>query len=146
MIKLILVPCVNIFARATGSYLTSCHNPLSLTRVTHATFQWHQMQYRRSRAYYSEGSYCRAKNCFGWLKKVWHNSDNLPALSRAYTGHHQILCAGLECDGDSYYLSERKGISFGVRKTYMTAADGEGVMLVPEHVAITLILANRITG
>jgi len=56
----------------------------------------------------------------------------MAALARAYSDHHQIVCAMLESNGGNDYLRERKGLNFGVRKAFMTTEDGEGVMLVPE--------------
>ena len=47
-------------------------------------------------------------NKFLWDKKC------LTAVSRAYAGYHQIYCAILEHKGDNNYLTERKGIIFGV--------------------------------
>ena len=38
----------------------------------------------------------------------------------------------LDFKGEHDYLWERKGLMFGVRKVFMTAEDGEGVMLISE--------------
>ena len=74
----------------------------------------------------------RGEELYESVKKVWNDRRNLPDLARSYAGHHQIVCAMLENDGGNDYLRERKGLSFGVRKAFMTTEDGEGVMLVPE--------------
>ena len=74
----------------------------------------------------------RGEELYETVKKIWNDKSNLPALARAYSAHHQIVCAMLESNGGNDYLRERKGLSFGVRKAFMTTEDGEGVILVPE--------------
>ena len=64
------------------------------------------------------------------VMEVWRNKDNREAISRAFAGHHQIVNAVLECKGDNKYLSNSKGLSFGVRKHYFPTEDGEGVVSV----------------
>ena len=64
------------------------------------------------------------------VMEVWNNKDNNEAISRAFAGHHQIVSAVLSCKGDNNYLSDRKGLSFGVRKHYFPTEDGEGVVSV----------------
>ena len=90
------------------------------------------------------GKLLQGEELYRLVKKVFFNSDNLPALARAYAGHHQIVCAVLECEGGNEYLSKRKGMSFGIRKSYMTSADGEGVMMVPEPVMDGESLSDQI--
>ena len=74
------------------------------------------------------------------VMKVWNDKTNLVAMSRAFAGHSQIVCAIIEHKGDNKYLSEKGGLSFGVRKTYICDEDGEGVIpitLAPENEAET---------
>lgn len=59
----------------------------------------------------------------------------LPAIARAYAGHHQIPCAIIEHGGDNNYLTERQGMHFGVRSRFITTPEGDGVMVVPEPLA-----------
>ena len=83
------------------------------------------------------------------VMKVWHDKTNLVAMSRAFAGHSQIVCAILKHEGDNKYLSEKGGLSFGVRKTYVCDQEGEGVLpipLAPENEAETtqgLILSDN---
>jgi len=53
------------------------------------------------------------------------------AFARAFAGHHQIVCAIISQNGDNNYLAERGGMSFGVRRSYMTDHEGKGVIPVP---------------
>ena len=74
------------------------------------------------------------------VMKVWNDKTNLVAMSRAFAGHSQIVCAIIEHKGDNKYLSEKGGLSFGVRKTYICDEDGDGVRpmtLAPENEAET---------
>ena len=80
------------------------------------------------------GKLLQGEELFRLVKKVFYNSNNLPALARAYAGHHQIVCAVLECEGGNEYLSKRKGMSFRIRRSYMKTTNGEGVMMVSEPV------------
>ena len=65
------------------------------------------------------------------VMKVWEEKGHLPAISRAFVAHHQIVSCIIQHDGDNKYLSERGGMSFGVRRMYMTDEEGEGVIPVP---------------
>ena len=66
--------------------------------------------------------------------KVWKDMSALPAISRGFAGHHQVVCAMLAHDGDNNYLNESKGTSFNVRAHYVTNEAGDGVMLAEEEV------------
>ena len=66
------------------------------------------------------------------VMKVWRDESTLPAISRGFAGHHQVVCAILEHEGDNNYLNESKGTSFGVRTFYTTNEDGNGVMVEEE--------------
>ena len=59
---------------------------------------------------------------------AWNNPKLVPAMSRAYAGHHQIASAIIAHNGDNKYLTERGGMTFGVRKTYVRDPDGTGVI------------------
>ena len=50
------------------------------------------------------------------FQKVFWGNTFIPAISLAYSGHHQIYCVLLHYGGDNNYLSKRQGVSFGVRK------------------------------
>ena len=41
------------------------------------------------------------------VMKVWRDESTLPAISRGFAGHHQVVCAILEHEGDNNYLIER---------------------------------------
>lgn len=69
------------------------------------------------------------------VSKIFNDQKILPAISRSYAGHHQIPCAIIEYNGDNNYLSERKGMHFGVRSRFVTTPEGDGVMVVPEPLA-----------
>ena len=66
------------------------------------------------------------------VMKIWADERNLPAITRSFSGHHQMVLAILDNKGDNNYLSERGGISFGIRKCFMTSPEGDGVIMVPE--------------
>ena len=74
----------------------------------------------------------RGQELYETVKKVWNDKSNLPALARACSVNHQIICAMLDSNGGNYYLRERKVLRFGVKKDVMTTEDEKGVMLVPE--------------
>ena len=78
------------------------------------------------------GRLIRGEELHETVKKVWNDKSNLPALAKAYSAHHQIVYAILDSNGGNDYLRKRKGLSFGMRKAFMTTEDGEGVMLVPD--------------
>ena len=67
------------------------------------------------------------------VMKVWRNESTLPAISRGFAGHHQVVCAILAHDGDNSYLNESKGMSFGVRGHFVTNEAGDGVMVAEEQ-------------
>ena len=66
------------------------------------------------------------------VMQIWADERNLPAITRSFSGHHQMVMAILDNKGDNNYLSERGGISFGIRKKIMTSLEGDGVIMVPE--------------
>ena len=61
------------------------------------------------------------------VTKVFEDKDNLPAMSRGFAGHHQVVCSVLEHDSDNTYLKERKGTSFGVRRHFVEDEKKDGV-------------------
>ncbi len=63
------------------------------------------------------------------VMKVWEDKTNIISMARAFAAQPQIACAILEHEGDNDYLSEKGGLSFGVRRTYHCTEDGEGVFL-----------------
>ena len=65
------------------------------------------------------------------VNKVWNDEDNIVAMSRAFAGHHQIVCSILHHNGDNSYLSKKGGLTFGIRKTFVRDHEGEGVISVP---------------
>ena len=58
---------------------------------------------------------------------VFNDNENLPAMSRGFAGHHQVVCAVLEHDGNNNYLKEKKGTSFGVRRHFIENEEKDGV-------------------
>ena len=62
------------------------------------------------------------------VMKVWNNKKNTVAMSRAFAGHSQVVCAILAHNGDNTYLREKNGMTFGVRKMFVPDEDGEGVI------------------
>ena len=65
------------------------------------------------------------------VMSVWNDPNNIVAMSRAFAGHSQIVCAILENNGNNNYLSDKKGMSFGIRKMFVPDADGSGIIPVP---------------
>lgn len=65
------------------------------------------------------------------VMKVWNNDKHRVAMSRAFAGHSQVVCAILAHNGDNTYLRERKGMTFGIRKMFVPDEDGEGVIPIP---------------
>ena len=64
--------------------------------------------------------------------RVFNDRSHLVAMGRAFAGHHQVVCAIMACNGDNNYLKERKGMSFGIRRTFVSTADGNGVQLAAD--------------
>ena len=58
-------------------------------------------------------------------------------MAQAFAGHSQIVLAILANKGNNNYLSERGGLSFGIRRTFCSDLEGgDGVVpitLAPEH-------------
>ena len=64
------------------------------------------------------------------VMKAWEDDTNRIAMARAFAGHSQIVCAILHHNGDNNYLSQRGGLSFGIRRTFVSDPEGEGVIPV----------------
>ena len=83
------------------------------------------------------------------VMKVWNNDIHKQAMARAFAAHPQIVCAIIEHNGDNNYLSEKGGLSFGIRSTYKCNEEGDGVemiQLAPQNEADTaagVILEDR---
>ena len=69
------------------------------------------------------------------VQAVWNDEKNHVAMSRAFAGHHQIVLSIMHHNGDNAYLSERGGLSFGIRKSFVVDDQGRGV--VPVQMAPT---------
>ena len=65
------------------------------------------------------------------VMKVWNHGGHEVAMSRAFAGHFQVVCAILENNGDNNFLSDKQGLSFGIRKMFVADQDGKGVIPVP---------------
>ena len=65
------------------------------------------------------------------FQKFFLANNFVPDISCAYLGNHQISCAWIHYGRDNKYLSERQGISFGVRKFFMNTYEVDNVMVVP---------------
>ena len=57
---------------------------------------------------------------------VFDDKDNLPAMSRGFARHHQVVCAVLEHSGNNDYLKEKTGISFGVKRHFIENEERDG--------------------
>ena len=82
----------------------------------------------------------KGEDLYHAVKKAWEDENNKLAMARAFAGHHQIVSAVLHHKGDNTYLSEKGGLSFGVRKLFVPDVEGTGVVavpLAPENVAET---------
>lgn len=64
------------------------------------------------------------------VMNVWENDKNCAAMSRAFAAHPQVVCAILENDGDNKYLTEKGGLSFGVRRSFVRDHEGDGVLAI----------------
>lgn len=87
------------------------------------------------------------------VMKVWRDRTNTQALARAFAGHHQIVETIRKCDGDNKFLTEKGGLSFGVRRTYIRNEEGTGVVpitIAPQNDLETrtgqLLNQQQITG
>ena len=57
-------------------------------------------------------------------------------MAQVFASHSQIILAILANKGNNNYLSERGGLSFGIRRTFCSDLEGDGVVpitLAPEH-------------
>ena len=54
------------------------------------------------------------------VMKVWNDQSNLTAITRLFASHWQIVCAAMAHDGDNSYLKENGGLSFGIRRTFIS--------------------------
>ena len=64
------------------------------------------------------------------VKKAWEDPRNLVAMARAFAGHSQIVTSILNSKGDNKFLSDKGGLSFGVRKAFIPDEEREGVVAV----------------
>jgi hypothetical protein len=67
--------------------------------------------------------------------------DKLPeeTIARSYAGHHQLVCAIVDCKGGDDFVRAKNGLSFGIRKHAVPYYVGEetvpaGVEMVTERV------------
>ena len=66
-------------------------------------------------------------------KVVKYTWEKLPTqvISRAFIGHHQIVCSILHHNGDNTYLHEKDGLHFGVTKCYKDQEESVILMTNP---------------
>ncbi len=65
------------------------------------------------------------------VMSVWEDDNHKVAMSRAFAGHTQIVISILVHKGDNKYLTEKGGLSFGIRRTFVKDSEGEGVVVIP---------------
>ena len=75
------------------------------------------------------------------VMKVWNDKSNTQALARAFAGHHQIVETIRQHKGDNKFLTEKGGLSFGVRRTYIRNEERTGV--IPVTIAPQIELETR---
>ena len=87
------------------------------------------------------------------IMKVWKDDANKQAIARAFAGHHQIVEEIRQNKGDNKFLSEKGGLSFGIRRTYIRNEEGTGVVpitIAPQNEMETdagrILNQQRITG
>ena len=73
---------------------------------------------------------------------VFKDKENLPAMSRGFAGHHQVVCSLLEHNGNNTHLKEKRGTSFGVRRHFVENEEKDGVdgvipVDIPEYEQLT---------
>ena len=64
------------------------------------------------------------------IMKVWKDHTNLAAIARAFIQHTQIASSVLYYEGGNDYLYKKGGLHFGIRRTFLNDADGQGVTMV----------------
>ena len=64
------------------------------------------------------------------VMKVWNESKNKQAIARAFVAHHQIVSSIIEHKGDNKFLSEKGGLTYGVRRMFVRTEEGDGVIPV----------------
>ena len=67
--------------------------------------------------------------------KVWSDHQNTVAMARAFAGHSQIVSTILHNNGDNDYLSDRGGMSFGIRRTFVVVP----ITLAPRCIGETML-------
>ena len=72
----------------------------------------------------------RGEDLHKTIMKVWNNEDNLCTMSRAFIHHTQVVNSILHYEGGNDYLYKKKGLHFGIRKTFINDEDGQGVLMV----------------
>ena len=72
----------------------------------------------------------KGEQLYQTVKSVWENPSNYAAMAREFAGHSQIVLSILHHKGDNNYLSEKGGLSFGIRRTFVTDAEGNGIIPV----------------
>ena len=70
----------------------------------------------------------KGEQLYKCVMKVWNNEKNIVAMSRAFANHSQIVTSIIKHEGDNKYLSEKGGLSFGIRRTFVTDIEGTGVV------------------
>ena len=58
------------------------------------------------------------------VMKVWSDHQNTVVMVRTFAGHLQIISAILRYNGDNNYLSDRGGMGFGIRHTFVRDEGG----------------------
>ena len=85
----------------------------------------------------------KGEELYKCVKQAWEDRKNRVVMARAFAGNTQIVSAILKHKGDNNYLSEKGGLSFGIRKTFIPDEDGEGVIAIDSAPANE---ADTITG
>jgi hypothetical protein len=65
---------------------------------------------------------------------VWQDKRHQVAMLHVFTGKLQIVCSILHHDRDNKYLSEKGGLSFGIRK--ICVVDEDGNVIIPISLAL----------
>ena len=113
-----------IFIQPTQSPATNSHDACTFPMMSKYVIKEQGFSYR--------SRLLKAGKLHKSVMKIWADERDLPVIAQSFSGYHQIVLAILDNKGDSNYLSEWRGISFGVRKWFMTSPEGDGVIMVSE--------------
>jgi hypothetical protein len=109
-----------IFNQPSQSPITNVHDACIFPMMSKAVSRNQALNFR--------ATLLKGEQLHQAVMNVCQDKRHQVTMLRAFAGHLQIVCSILHHKGYNKYLSEKGGLSFGIRKMFVVDEEGNGII------------------